>query len=100
MICCENVVNVAFLQKKEKKKKSNTQKNLQYFSQQLSWQTFTSSYLSLLLTHFYLPLSICHINKYEKFWQIFCVYKFSIKKKKNYMWFMLISNFFESKTRK
>ena len=36
MICCENVVNVAFLQKKEKKKKSNTQKNLQYFSQQLS----------------------------------------------------------------
>ena len=39
--------------------------------------------LSLLLTLlFYLLLSICHINKYEKFCQIFFVYKIS-KKRKN-----------------
>ena len=42
----------------------------QYFSQQLSWKNFISSHLSSSLTlHFYLPLSICHINKCKKFYQ-------------------------------
>ena len=39
------------------KKKSNTQKISQDFSQQLSWQIFTNFHLSSLLTSlFYLPL--------------------------------------------
>ena len=63
-------------------KKSNTQKISQDFSQQLSWQIFTNSHLGLPLTPlFYLPLLICHINKCEKFCQIFCVYRHSQKKK-------------------
>ena len=35
------------------KKKSNTQKISQDFSQQLSWQIFTNSHLSPLLSHFF-----------------------------------------------
>ena len=44
-------MNLAFL-----KKKSNTQKISQNFSQQLSWQMFTNSHLGLsLMSLFYLP---------------------------------------------
>ena len=58
------------------KKKSNTQKNSQDFSQQLSCQIFTNSHLSPPLTSlFYLPLLICHINRCKMFCQIFCVYR-------------------------
>ena len=35
------------------KKKRNTQKNSQDFSQQLSWQIFTNSHLGPLLSHFF-----------------------------------------------
>ena len=46
-------MNLALL----KKKKSNTQKISQDFSQQLSWQIFTNFHLNSLLTSlFYLPL--------------------------------------------
>ena len=41
-------MNLAFL-----KKKSNTQKISQDFSQQLSWQIFTNSYLDPPLSHFF-----------------------------------------------
>ena len=78
MIYCKNVVNVALL---KKKKNNNTQKISQHFSQQLSSKTLTSSHLSLLLiSHFYLPLSICPIYRCEKFLNFFYV-----KKKKNYV---------------
>ena len=35
------------------KKKNNTQKISQYFSQQLSWQIFTNSHLGPPLSHFF-----------------------------------------------
>ena len=41
-------MNLAFL-----KKKSNTQKISQDFSQQLSWQIFTNSHLGPPLSHFF-----------------------------------------------
>ena len=63
------------------KKKSNTQKISQDFSQQLSWQFFTNCHLSpLLRSLFYLPLLIYRINRREKFCQIFCIYRHSQKK--------------------
>ena len=62
------------------KKKSNTQKISQDFSQQLSWQIFINSHLGPPLTSlFYLLLLIYHINRCEIFCQIFCVYKHSKK---------------------
>ena len=62
------------------KKRSNTQKISQDFSQQLSWQVFTYSHPSpTLMSLFYLPLLICHINRREMFCQIFCVYRHSKK---------------------
>jgi len=65
------------------KKKNNTQKISQDFSQQLSWQSFTSFHLGPpLISLFYLPLLIYYINRCEKFCQIFCVYRHSQKKKK------------------
>ena len=86
-------MNLAFL------KKSNTQKISQDFSQQLSWKIFTNSHLGPPVTSlFYLPLLICHINKCEKFCQIFCIYRHSKKKKKKKSrWFILISNFASNK---
>ena len=47
-IYCENVMNLALL-----KKKSNTQKISQDFSQQLSWKIFTNSHLVPPLSHFF-----------------------------------------------
>ena len=50
------------------KKKSNTQKISQDFSQQLSWQIFTNSHLGpLVMSIFYLLLLIYRINRCEKF---------------------------------
>ena len=81
------------------KKKSNTQKISQDFSQQLSWKIFTNSHLSPPLTSlFYLPLLICHINRCEMFCQFFCVYTLqTFKKKKILDGSFLISNFASNK---
>ena len=82
------------------KKKSNTQKISQDFSQQLSWKIFTNSHLSPLLTSlFYLPLLICHINRCEMFCQFLLrLHSTDIQKKKKFLdGSFLISNFASNK---
>ena len=66
------------------KKKSNTQKISQGFHN--NWVDKFS-----LTSRFYLSWLICHINKCEIFFQIFCIYKHF--KNIYSMWFILISNF-------
>ena len=79
-----SIVNVVFLKKKKKKKRA-IQKKKKKFTTFLTIVGLTnfyySSHLGLPLTlFFYLPLSIYQIIKCEKFCQIFCDYRLSIKK--------------------
>ena len=91
------MVNVALL-KKKKKKKAIHKKIHNIFHNSISWQTFTSSHLDSPPTLlFYLLLLFYHINRCEKFCQIFCIYRLSIKKIS--IWFILISNNFATKIR-
>ena len=75
-------MKVALLKKKKKKKKKNTRKNSQHF------------FIIVELTN--LPPLIFHINKCEKFCQIFVSIDFL---KEKYIWFMLISKKYFFKTR-
>ena len=77
MICCENIVNVILLKYFLKK----IHKKNHYIFQKLSWQTFTSSYLSPSLTSLFYLLTLTGVKSCVKF---FLCIDF-VKKKKIYV---------------